>query len=208
MKVAHMSQFMHWMVKFTPLLLITVLFGCETTYQPQPYSVEYQTHQQKLSMLTQFRVSGKLGYIDPTQRQSLNFTWDQSPQSSQLRLSTFLGKTVLTLTIDDNGAFVTDMDGHRYFDQNADQLFYQLTGMRLPIVSMRDWIKGQPTQADNFAVSSNGTLTSLSQTNAEQIWTMDYLSYSDEQDLILPNKMTLSRQQIKLNIVISRWNLK
>ena len=208
MKVAQLPQFIHWMVKFTPILLITILFGCETTSQLPLHSVEYTAHQQKLSTLTQFRVSGKLGYIDPNQRQSLNFTWDQSPQSSQLRLSTFLGKTVLNLTMDDQGASVTDMDGNRYFDPNADQLFYQLTGMRLPIVYMRDWIKGQPTQADHFAVSGNGTLSSLSQTRGDQTWTMDYLNYNDEQELILPNKMTLSRQQIKLNIVINRWNLK
>jgi outer membrane lipoprotein LolB len=109
--------------------------------------------------------------------------------------------------MDSQGASVTDIDGNRYFDQDPDQLFYQLTGMRLPIANMPDWIKGQPTQADHFSISNTGTLLSLSQSRGET-WTMNYLNYIDEQTLILPNKMTLSRQQIKLNIVINRWNLK
>ncbi|GAM70921.1 hypothetical protein JCM19236_1088 [Vibrio sp. JCM 19236] len=37
--------------------------------------MEYQAHQEKLSTLERYQVSGKLGYIDPTQRQSLNFNW-------------------------------------------------------------------------------------------------------------------------------------
>ncbi|CAM4036203.1 lipoprotein insertase outer membrane protein LolB [Vibrio neonatus] len=207
MQITQTSSILKCLLRFTPFFLILLLFGCETTQHVPTHSVEYQTHQAKLATLTNFSLSGKLGYIDPTQRQSLNFHWKQSPQQSQLRLSTFLGKTVLNLSMNEQGATVTDIHGKRYFDKDADLLFYQLTGMRLPIVYMQDWIKGQPTAADHFNVAENGTLASLQQTRGGQTWLMEYKSYQETNDLVLPNKMTLSRDPIKLNIVISKWNI-
>ncbi|WP_261834982.1 lipoprotein insertase outer membrane protein LolB [Vibrio ishigakensis] len=193
--------------KLFTLILALFIFGCETTSQLPVHSVEYQAHQEKLSTLEQYQVSGKLGYIDPTQRQSLNFNWRHAPDSSQLRLTTFLGKTVLTLDINSEGATLTDMDGNRYFDKDADLLFYQLTGMRLPIVYMQDWVKGQPTAADAMQVSDRGTLDSLSQTRGGQTWQLAYLGYTEQGDFVLPQKMTLSREEIKLNIQINKWNI-
>ncbi|CAM2904769.1 lipoprotein insertase outer membrane protein LolB [Vibrio rarus] len=207
MQITQLPSFFKWLVRFTPILLALLFSGCETTAPIPTHSVEYQSHQQKLLALTHFRISGKLGYIDPTQRQSLNFHWKQSPQKSELRLSTFLGKTVLSLTIDAQGATVTDLEGKRYFDKDADLLFYQLTGMRLPIVYMQDWIKGQPTAADSFQVADNGTLSSLQQTRGGQTWLMNYKGYQEQNEVILPNKMTLSRSPIKLNIAISKWDI-
>lgn len=61
--------------KLFTLILALFMFGCETTSQLPVHSVEYQAHQEKLSTLERYQVSGKLGYIDPTQRQSLNFNW-------------------------------------------------------------------------------------------------------------------------------------
>ncbi|GAD80289.1 lipoprotein insertase outer membrane protein LolB [Vibrio ezurae] len=207
MQITQTSPILKCLRRFTPFFIVLLLFGCETTPPLPTHSVEYQSHQAKLTKLSHFTLSGKLGYIDPTQRQSLNFHWKQTPQQSQLRLSTFLGKTVLNLNINEQGATVTDIHGKRYFDKDADLLFYQLTGMRLPIVYMQDWIKGQPTAADDFQVSENGTLASLEQTRGGQTWLMDYKSYQETETLLLPNKMTLSRQPIKLNIVISKWDI-
>ncbi|OBT15997.1 outer membrane lipoprotein LolB [Vibrio sp. UCD-FRSSP16_10] len=205
MQITQTPFFWKWLVRFTPVLLVLALFGCESTQHTPIHNVQYQAHQQKLAALSHFKISGKLGYIGPTQRQSLNFHWKQSPDSSELRLSTFLGKTVLSLVMDQDGAKVTDMQGKRYFDKDADLLFYQLTGMRLPIIHMRDWIKGQPTGADAFQVSDNGTLASLEQNQAQQTWIMDYKGYQEVDNVILPNKMTLSSPPIKLNIIISKW---
>lgn len=194
-------------LKLLPLILVLLLFGCETTSQLPVHSVEYQAHQEKLATLEQYQVSGKLGYIDPTQRQSLNFNWKHSPDSSLLRLTTFLGKTVISLDINSQGATLTDMDGNRYFDKDADLLFYQLTGMRLPIVFMQDWVKGQPTAADTMQVSDRGTLDSLSQTRGGQTWQLAYLGYTEQGEFVLPQRMTLSQEQIKLNIQINKWNI-
>lgn len=199
---------MQWIAKFSPIIALLLLMGCETTQTQPAHQVKYQQHQQKLADINQFNVSGKLGYIDPNQRHSLNFVWKQSPTSSQLRLSNFLGKTLLSLIIDPRGATVTDMDGKRYFDRDATLLIYQLTGMRLPIKHMQDWFKGQPTFADSYKVSDEGTLTSLTQTRGAQRWNLAYRSYQAQtDDLVLPNKMTLTQDKIKLNIVINKWKL-
>ncbi|WP_261816865.1 lipoprotein insertase outer membrane protein LolB [Vibrio gallicus] len=193
--------------KILVLLLALFMFGCETTSQLPVHSVEYQAHQQQLAQLDNYLISGKLGYIDPTQRQSLSFIWKHSPTESQLQLTTFLGKTVLTLDITPQGATLVDMNGKRYFDKDADLLFYQLTGMRLPIVYMQDWLKGQPTAADKMQVSDTGTLDSLSQTRGGQTWQLLYKAYTEQSDYVLPHKMSLQQGHIKLNIQINKWSV-
>ncbi|MFA0520152.1 lipoprotein insertase outer membrane protein LolB, partial [Vibrio sp. 10N.222.55.E8] len=116
----------------------------------QPTSVEWQSYQNQLLQIESYQASGKLAYISPAQRQSLNFMWKHSSNQSQLRLTTFLGQTALNLTIDSSGAKVVTYDDRVFTDASATVLVEQLTGLLIPIDHLPQWFLGIPEQADAY----------------------------------------------------------
>ncbi|MDE1240078.1 lipoprotein insertase outer membrane protein LolB [Vibrio aestuarianus] len=187
-----------------------VLFGCSSLPE-QITSVEWQSHQQQLQKITQYQVSGKLGYISPQQRQSLNFFWQKQQDSSQLRLSTFLGQTVLNLSITPQGATAETYDDQVLSAANADALVYQLTGLEIPIEQLQHWLLGLPNQADSYQLNDSNTLAFVDKTIAATPWHLDYQQYQfqqfADQTIPLPSKMKLKQANTSLNIVISKWIL-
>lgn len=180
------------------------LVGCSTT-PTTPLSVDWQQHQQALEKLQNYQVRGKLGYKDDKQRQSLNFLWKQNTQNSQLILTTFLGQTVLKMDIDEHGAKVVTRDDKTYHHASAEQLVYQLTGLNIPFRNLSDWLKGLPTNADDFTLNPEQTVAQLFKSINSQQWQLNYQAYEQTQQLPLPNKMQLHQGATSLKIVISNW---
>ena len=127
-------------------------------------------------------------------------------------LTTFLGQTVLNLTVTPQGSEAVTSDGDVYRHSSPNALVYQLTGLVLPISYMQDWIKGLPTAADQFALNDTNTLATLRKRAGSQSWDMHYLGYQTVNSakfgaLPLPYKMNLAQGESSLKIVISKWTL-
>ncbi|MDN3700051.1 lipoprotein insertase outer membrane protein LolB [Vibrio artabrorum] len=208
--------------KITFLLFMTIIMvGCSSIPE-QPTSVEWQSYQNQLLQIESYQASGKLAYISPAQRQSLNFMWKHSSNQSQLRLTTFLGQTALNLTIDSSGAKVVTYDDRVFTDASATVLVEQLTGLLIPIDHLPQWFLGIPEQADAYQLNDSNTLESLSKQVDNQLWTLHFDRYqnteiprsqrSDEGNarveiIPLPTRLAFKQDQNKINIIVSKWTL-
>ncbi|WKY58709.1 lipoprotein insertase outer membrane protein LolB [Vibrio sp. SNU_ST1] len=216
--------------KITSLIFLTIIMvGCSSIPE-QPTSVEWQSHQNRLLQIENYQASGKLAYISPEQRQSLNFIWKHSPNQSQLRLTTFLGQTALNLTIDSSGAKVVTYDDQVFTHASASVLVEQLTGLQIPIVHLPQWFLGIPDQADSYQLNSTNTLESLSKQVSSQLWTLNFANYrntdmpstllsgednrnssedsTNVETIPLPTRLSFKQDENKINIVVSKWTLK
>ena len=192
------------------LLSSIVLAGCSSVPESVT-NVEWQAHEQRLETIDNFQATGKLGYIGPDQRQSLNFFWKHSSALSQLRLTTLHGQTALKLTITPQGATVETIDDQVLSARDANQLIYRLTGLMIPVDNLPDWLLGLPTDADSFQLSPTHTLQALDKQIGLNDWNIAYQRYGDiewhEQTLPLPNKLRVSTSDVKINFVITKWNI-
>ncbi|ENM5760529.1 lipoprotein insertase outer membrane protein LolB [Vibrio mimicus] len=192
------------------LASLFLLAGCATT-PPQPVNVQWQSHQLVLQQIQAYQLTGKLGYIAPDQRQSFNFQWQKSPQQLSLRLSNFLGQTVLNLRVDEQGAQVDTYDDQIYRDQDAQSLIRNLTGLDIPIEQLEDWILGLPTQATHYELNEQNTLANLTKLASTAEWQVEYQRYQaiDWQNKVvpLPDKLKLQQNKTSIQLVISQWTL-
>ncbi|CAK1779978.1 Outer-membrane lipoprotein LolB [Vibrio crassostreae] len=211
------------LLKITSLIFMTIIMvGCSSIPE-QPTSVEWQSHQDRLLQIENYQASGKLAYISPEQRQSLNFIWKHSPNKSQLRLTTFLGQTALNLTIAPSGAKVVTYDDQVFTHASASVLVEQLTGLQIPIDYLPQWFLGIPDQADSYQLNTTNTLESLTKQVSSQLWTLNFANYrntempskqlSDEDNtnvetIPLPTRLSFKQDDNKINIVVSKWTLK
>ncbi|WP_215403577.1 lipoprotein insertase outer membrane protein LolB [Vibrio gigantis] len=209
--------------KITSLIFLSIIMvGCSSIPE-QPTSVEWQSHQDRLLQIENYQASGKLAYISPEQRQSLNFVWKHSPNQSQLRLTTFLGQTALNLTIDPSGAKVVTYDDQVFTHASASILVEQLTGLKIPVDHLPRWFLGIPDQADSYQLNTTNTLESLTKQVSNQIWTLTFANYRNTEmpstlhsgedkvnaeTIPLPTRLSFKQNQNKINIVVSKWTLK
>ncbi|HAS63680.1 MAG TPA: lipoprotein localization factor LolB [Vibrio sp.] len=193
------------------LFFTTLVTGCSSV-QDSYTNVEWQAHQQRLELIRDYKAAGRLGYIAPKQRESLTFYWQNSAKSSDLRLTSFLGQTVLNLNIDPSGAKVETYNNETYTDTSADRLIADLTGLNIPVEQLNDWLLGKPTNADEFSVNETQTLASLTKKINGQTWRLIYSSYQDVpflgSELPVPYKLKLKQNDTTINLVISKWTLK
>ncbi|ENM5813497.1 lipoprotein localization protein LolB [Vibrio mimicus] len=192
------------------LASLFLLAGCATT-PPQPVNVQWQSHQLVLQQIQAYQLTGKLGYIAPDQRQSFNFQWQKSPQQLSLRLSNFLGQTVLNLRVDEQGAQVDTYDDQIYRDQDAQSLIRNLIGLDIPIEQLEDWILGLPTQATHYELNEQNTLANLTKLASTAEWQVEYQRYQaidwQNQVIPLPDKLKLQQNKTSIQLVISQWTL-
>lgn len=194
---------------FLMLSGLFILSGCAT--MDSTTNVEWQTHQQRLSSIAHYSNSGKLGYIAPETRHSFNFQWQHSSKLTKLRLTTFLGQTVLNLQANEHEAVVETYDEETYSSSSAQELIKQLTGLSLPVELLNDWALGKPTLADDYQLNEQNTLSSLTKQIDGELWKLQYSSYQDITlsgiTLPLPRSMKLIQGDITINIIISKWNV-
>lgn len=204
----------HAFRRFSSLILCTitmVLVGCSSVpEQEASYHVNWQQHQQDLTKLDAFKVTGKIGYQDPSHRQSLNFILTHASNYDELKLLTFFGQTVMTLQMLPSGSMITTSDGKVSTAPQANQLINELTGFSIPVSQLPDWIKGLPTDADRTTLNDSNTLESLEKNLGNQNWRLNYLTYSAQMtpvknDLMLPSQLFLQQDKTKIKIVISKW---
>ncbi len=189
------------------IFMLFSLSACSLTPKDSNTNVEWQQHNQQLSQIESFQASGKMGYRGPDESVTLNFHWKQTPNKSELRLLNVLGSTVLTMSMTPDKATVVTKDNTLFEDKDANVLFAKLTGMTFPVSQMKDWIKGQPTDADSYSFNQTNTLESLTKSSAGQLWFLTYNRYQDVEQLPMPYQMTLQKSDTKIKIVVSKWVL-
>lgn len=194
---------------FSALIIIFVLGGCATLESTT--DVEWKAHQRRLLSLETYSASGKLAYISPEQRQSLNFQWSLSTSELNLRLTTFLGQTALNMISDVNMARVETYDDHTYQAETAEELITQLTGLNIPVNPLKKWLIGLPADVDNYTLNPTNTLASLTKMVDGKLWQVDYLSYQDvsynQLFIPLPSKVLLTQGDTSIKLIISKWTL-
>lgn len=183
------------------ILSFIFISGCSTTIPDNlvPVSVEQVEHAQAWEM------QGKLAVRTADDKFSTNLYWLHTQSSNELKLTTMLGTTVLSLT-STRGDTILELDGKTYTDTDAQRLLNRITGWTIPIDALPLWLTGQLSSGDEL-VSQDAQNRPLSIVNATQFppWKVDFKSWQTQSGAELPRLLNLKRDDIRLKIQINQW---
>ncbi|MDO6708872.1 lipoprotein insertase outer membrane protein LolB [Photobacterium sp. 1_MG-2023] len=186
---------------------LLILSGCTTTSQSGQPVTSWDIHQQALQTISGYQATGKLGYISPEQRFTANLNWKNETGADHLRLTNFLGTTLLKLDTQPGRAVLIDNDGKRYQGPDAAALVLKLTGISLPVNQMRDWLIGLPSGADTYQLNAENRVAYLAKQVGSQLWQLDYNVYDESATPALPSRLVLSQGDIRITLLINRWQV-
>ena len=185
------------------VLMVMVTGGCVST--PKGDRSVVQLSQQQLYELDTWTAEGKLGLRINGKGNSASFSWQNEGQGYLLRLHGPFGQGKVSLQ-KENGWVTLNSKEHNDTARSPEQLMEAALGWTLPISELVYWIKGLPSLESPVGRLSENTL-GKPETLEQQGWHIRYSDYAVENGVMLPHKIIAKRQNVRLVLVIKRWQL-
>jgi outer membrane lipoprotein LolB len=196
------------LLKAKLLLLTAVISGCSLSpsLPPQEYNpLFWPLHQQLISEQTHWSLKGKIGIFREKKHASASLSWDQQGKNYRIYMAGPLGQGAVNIQGTEHKIDLEiSGDGH-YSAANPEALLMEHLGWSLPVSDLHYWIKGLPAPNSPHTKHLNPQhqLASLFQDG----WDITYKSYQRIGETVLPRKIVLEREHIRLTLVIKEWQL-
>jgi len=186
-------------------LCAALLAGCATTRQAATPPVAATAWEQRvgdLQRLASWQLGGRAAVAFGTQGWQASLDWRQSADVAEVHLSGPLGIGAMVLRRTPEGL---SLNGAPPSDAVLAQLQDRL-GFELPLDHLRFWLLGVPDPVAVFELKRNDQDRAVQLTQDQ--WTIDYDRYMPVDGDLLPAHLVLSREGVRVRIVIDHWQEK
>jgi outer membrane lipoprotein LolB len=143
-----------------------------------PDSPQWRQHQQDVRNLSQYQTRGAFAYLSDEQKVYARFFWQQTGQDNyRLLLLTRWAAPSWSLS-PNRAAQLTDNKGQHYTATDAEEMIGRLTGMPIPLNSLRQWIIGLPGDATDYSLDDQYRLSQVNYTQNGKTWQVTYGGYT------------------------------
>ena len=199
---------------FRLLRLASLVLTACSLHTPQgpgksPDSPQWRQHQQAVRSLNQFQTRGAFAYLSDEQKVYARFFWQQTGQDRyRLLLTNPLGSTELSLTAQPGSVQLIDNKGQTYTATDAEEMIGRLTGMPIPLNSLRQWIIGLPGDATDYSLDDRYRLRELNYTQNGKTWHVTYGGYTSDTQPALPSNVELNNGAQRIKLKMDNWIVK
>ncbi|MES1191686.1 MAG: lipoprotein insertase outer membrane protein LolB [Steroidobacter sp.] len=181
--------------RYFSLVVLLLLGGCVT--QPPRETI----HDIKdVSQLRDWSAQGRIGITGVAQAGSGAFAWQQKNSISQVHLHGPLNTGSVYVLLDDTLHLTLGNGEHYDADAALDVLSAQL-GTAIPVRQMSYWLRGVPAPGAYQWSSAGGRVLQ------QDGWHIEYGDTVDVNGLLLPKRITATRDAVRIRVVISQWQL-
>lgn len=200
------------LIRLLPLAAL-VLTACSITPPKgpgkSPDSPQWRQHQQAVRALNQYQTRGAFAYLSDQQKVYARFFWQQTGQDRyRLLLLNPLGSTEMELIAQPGSAQVTDNKGQKYTGTDAEEMIGKLTGMPIPITSLRQWILGLPGDATDYKLDDQYRLSEVNYSQNGKSWKVMYGGYDSNSKPALPSSLELTEGSQRIKLKMDNWIVK
>lgn len=194
----------HWWW-ILPLLALT---ACAT--RPAATGAEYEAgwrkHKASLETLDDWQIKGRIAVRSEDDGGSASFDWQQQGDQYRIRLRGPFGQGAVVMNGDADGVWLHRADHSPVFALNPERLLEQQTGWRVPVSGLRYWLRGLPVpdEQHRYQLDNKGYLLDIKQRD----WQIDFSNYNAYNALnnrVLPTRLKLHHQPLRVKIIIDAW---
>ena len=179
------------------LLLVALLGGCSQLQQPPVPAFDPQA----AASLETWTADGRLGVRLPHDSFSAGMTWQQTGDDYRIAIKGPLGQGGLRIEGNRTGVNLERSgDDNVYRADTPEALMQKLLGWHLPLSQARFWIRGLPDPA-----TASSPLPSPAQGFIQSGWKVEYQRFAQSGLRVLPEKLRLQHQELRLTVIISDW---
>jgi outer membrane lipoprotein LolB len=182
-----------------------LLVGCATVAPQSPAPVSWEQRLPALQAITRFDLEGRLAASNGKDGFSAGLRWQQNNDTAKLDLSAPLGFGAAHIEQSPEGLRITSSQGVTLENAAASQELAATLGFEPPLPSLRYWVLGasDPNFASQESIDPQQRLSHLEQDG----WQVEYTEYTQVGRQWLPRRLTVTRQSLRLKLVIDTWRL-
>jgi len=182
------------------VLSAAVLGACVATRPPPPPSGQgWEQRADYLQKAGAWQLDGRAAVAVGTQGWQATLNWRQRSDSTEVHLAGPFGVGALVLKRTSAGL---SLNGAAPSDAVLTQLQEKL-GFDLPLDQLRFWLLGVPDPGAAFELTRNTQDRALHLTQGE--WSIDYDRYMPAAGDLLPARVVLNRQGVRVRIAVDHW---
>lgn len=184
---------------FWILLCCSAFAACVST-RPPAAPTPWERRVSELQHLGNWQLDGRAAVALGTQGWQATLNWRQRGDSAQVHVAGPFGVGALVLERTADGL---SLNGAPPSEAVMAQLQKRL-GFELPIDEMRFWLLGVPDPGAMFELGKNAQGRAQHLTQAG--WSVDYDRYMPVAGDVLPARLVLSREGVRVRIAVDRWD--
>jgi outer membrane lipoprotein LolB len=196
------------MLKFLSLIsILFILSGCASQIAPP---LDRPTHQPRTWLKPRiyqsdlnWDIQGSISIQQRDKMQMATFTWKQIDSRYAINFYGPLNLGAIGIA-GQPGNVTLNKPTASFSAPTAESLMQQQLGWFLPVSNMYYWVRGQaaPNSIKSQTKDQDGHLVYLQQ----QGWIIQFDAYRPEGDTVLPHKIWMENQSLRVKIVINRWD--
>jgi outer membrane lipoprotein LolB len=158
-----------------------------------------------LEAVRHWRFVGRLILELPAESWSGQLNWRTEDVRQVIDLSGPMGRGGGRLVLGGYQAVLITREGDRYEAADADELMALVTGREIPVGGLDYWVRGMPRPGVGFDLraAADGQPRRLVQDG----WEILYGVFEDAAPVALPMSVELHREDMRLRLIIQRWQL-
>jgi outer membrane lipoprotein LolB len=180
----------------TACILLLVACANVSTTPSGSYSQAARSH---LYEMQKWRLEGRLAISAPNDSWSANIEWSHLPDVEIIKLSGPLGQGTVIIELYDGVVKIDRGGGNVRTSNRPEQFIKQQLGLFVPIRSLRFWAVGLPESALTFNETGDGFV--------QDSWLVTYKEMQKIGVELMPRKMAVSNERLKLKLIIDQWSL-
>ena len=184
---------------------LLLLAGCSTLKPQAPAPQTWEQRLPALQAITRFQLDGRLAATSGNEGFSAGVRWRQDHDTATLDLSAPLGFGAAHIEQSPADLTVTSSRGVTLEHAAASEELAATLGFEPPLRSLRYWVLGasDPDFASEETIDDQQRLAHLEQDG----WQVDYAQYTQVAGRWLPQQLTVTRQSLRLKLVVNAWRL-
>ncbi|WP_031429812.1 lipoprotein insertase outer membrane protein LolB [Methylomicrobium agile] len=181
------------------LALVSPLTGC-SLFTAAPPEVSYsKTVNQALYHLELWALDGRVALTGAQDSWTADLAWSHRRDDERISLSGPLGQGAVKIHLSGETVTVAEGDGKVESSDDPEGFINQRLGMFVPVTSLRYWVLGVPEPELDFEETGKGF--------RQAGWTIAFQAMQRVGDWLLPRKMSVANERVKLKLIINEWTL-
>ena len=170
-----------------------------------PAAAPWEQRLPALQAIASFEIDGKIAASDGKQGFSAGLRWRQQGDAATIDLSAPLGFGAAHIEQGPDGLTVTTAQGATLRSAAASDQLASTLGFEPPLGSLRFWVLGasDPALPAQESVDDQQRLVHLDQDG----WHVDCEDYALENQQLLPRRLIVTRQALRLKLIVNTWRL-
>ncbi len=179
-------------------MVFLVMTACSTAQVDE--GVKYSKSAKKhLYHLDHWSFRGRLALTGKKDAWQASIAWTHEADGDEIKLSGPLGQGSTMVRLSKDEVVIDRGDGKVLASKQPEEFINQQLGLAVPVRSLRYWVVGLPEPKTSFVLTVDGFVQSG--------WLIEYKQEQAVNNELLPRKVSVINEQVKLKLMIDQWGL-